>query len=42
MAAFALEEDDGIDHVLDDARSGDLAVLRDMADEDDAGPVVLA
>ena len=35
MAAFALEIEHGVDHVLDDARAGDLAVLGDVADEDD-------
>ena len=35
VAALALEVEDGVDHVLDDARAGDLAVLGDVADEDD-------
>ena len=33
VAAFALEIEHGVDHVLDDARAGDLAVLGDVADE---------
>ena len=41
MAALALEVEDGIDHVLDDARAGDLAVLGDVADEDDGGATAL-
>ena len=35
MRAFALEGEHRIDHVLDHARAGDLAVLGDMADQDD-------
>ena len=35
MAAFALEIEHGVDHVLDDARAGDLALLGDMADQHD-------
>ena len=35
MRAFALERDHRVDHMLDDARAGDLAVLGDMADQDD-------
>ena len=35
--AFALKGDDRIDHMLDDAGSGDLPVLGDMADENDGG-----
>ena len=35
MGAFALEGEHGVDHVLDDARPRDLAVLGDMADQDD-------
>ena len=35
MAAFALEIEHGVDHVLDDARAGDLAVLGDVADQHD-------
>ena len=34
VAGIALERDDGVDHVLDHARAGDLAVLGDVADED--------
>ena len=34
VAALALEVEHGVDHVLDDARAGDLAVLGDVADED--------
>ena len=34
VAGVALERQHRVDHVLDDARSGDLAVLGDMADED--------
>ena len=37
MAAVALEGGDGVDHVLDHARPGDLPVLGDMADQDHAG-----
>ena len=35
LRAFAFERHHGIDHVLDDAGAGDLAVLGDMADQDD-------
>ena len=35
--ALALEGHDGVDHVLDDARAGDLPVLGDVADHDHAG-----
>ena len=35
VAAFALEIEHGVDHVLDDARAGDLAFLGDMADQHD-------
>ena len=35
VAAFALEIEHGVDHVLDHARAGDLALLGDMADQDD-------
>ena len=41
VAAFALEIEDGVDHVLDHARAGDLAVLGDVADEDDGGAGLL-
>ena len=41
MAALALEIEHGVDHVLDHARAGDLAVLGDMADEDDRGAGLL-
>ena len=34
MRAVALEREHRVDHVLDHARAGDLAVLGDMADED--------
>ena len=37
MAGVALEIEHGVDHVLDHARSGDLAVLGDMADQHDCG-----
>ena len=37
VRAFALEGEHGIDHVLDHARAGDLAVLGDVADQDDGG-----
>ena len=37
VAAFALEIEHGVDHVLDDARPGDLAFLGDVADEHDRG-----
>ena len=36
LRAFALERQHRIDHVLDHAGAGDLAVLGDMADQDDA------
>ena len=35
VRAFALEREHRIDHVLDHARAGDLAVLGDVADQDD-------
>ena len=35
VRAFALEREHGVDHVLDHARAGDLAVLGDVADQDD-------
>ena len=35
VAAFALEIEHGVDHVLDDARAGDLAFLGDVADQHD-------
>ena len=41
MAAFAFEIEDGVDHVLDDARTGDLPVLGDVADEDHGGAGLL-
>ena len=34
VAALAFEVEDGVDHVLDHAGAGDLAVLGDVADED--------
>ena len=34
MRAFALEREHRVDHVLDHARAGDLAVLGDVADQD--------
>ncbi len=37
MRALAFEGQHGVDHVLDHARAGDLAVLGDMADQDDGG-----
>ena len=37
MRAFALEREHGVDHVLDHARAGDLAVLGDVADQNDGG-----
>ena len=37
MRAFALERQHRVDHVLDHARSCDLAVLGDMADQNDGG-----
>ena len=37
VAGIALEGDDRVDHVLDHARAGDLAVLGDVADEDHGG-----
>jgi hypothetical protein len=42
VAAFALEIEHGIDHVLDDAGAGDLAVLGDVADQHHGAPVDLA
>ena len=36
VAAFAFEIENGVDHVFDHTRTGDLAFLGDMADEDDA------
>jgi hypothetical protein len=42
VAAFALEREHGVDHVLDDARSGDLPVLGDVADEHGRAPCFLA
>ena len=41
VAALALEIEHGVDHVLDHARAGDLAVLGDMADEDDRDAAAL-
>ena len=41
VAALALEVEHGVDHVLDHARPGDLAVLGDVADEDDGGAAAL-
>ena len=41
LRAFALERQHGVDHVLDHARAGDLAVLGDMADQDDRRPGAL-
>ena len=35
VRALALERHDRVDHVLDDARAGDLPVLGDVADQDD-------
>ena len=37
VAAFPFERNHGVDHVLDNARPGDLPVLGDMADKDDGG-----
>ncbi len=37
VAAFALEIEHAVDHVLDNARPGNLAVLGDMADQHDRG-----
>ncbi len=37
LRAFAFERQHRIDHVLDHARAGDLAVLGDVADQDDGG-----
>ena len=37
VRAFALEREHRVDHVLDHARAGDLAVLGDVADQDDGG-----
>jgi hypothetical protein len=42
VAAFALEIEHRVDHVLDHARAGDLAVLGDVADEHDRGARRLA
>ncbi len=41
VAAFALEVEHRVNHVLDDARAGDLAILGDVADEDDRGARLL-
>ena len=41
IAALALERQHDVDHVFDDARPGDLALLGDVADHDDAGSVLL-
>ena len=41
MAALAFEIEDGVDHVLEHARAGDLSVLGDVADEDDGGAGLL-
>ncbi len=41
VRAFALERQHGVDHVLDHAGAGDLAVLGDVADEDDGRAGVL-
>ena len=41
VAALALEVEHGVDHVLDHARAGDLAVLGDVADEDDGDAAAL-
>jgi hypothetical protein len=37
VRAFALEREHRVDHVLDHARAGDLAVLGDMPDQDHGG-----
>ena len=37
VRAFAFEREHRVDHVLDHARAGDLAVLGDVADQDDGG-----
>jgi hypothetical protein len=42
VAALAFEIKDGIDHVFDHAGAGDLAVLGDMADQDDRHAARLA
>ena len=41
VGAVALEARHGIDHVLDDARTGDLPVLGDVADKDQCRPAGL-
>ena len=41
MAAFAFEIEDGIDHVLDDARTGDGAFLGDVANQYQRGAGLL-
>ena len=41
MRAFALEVEHRVHHVLDHARARDLAVLGDVADQDDRGPGAL-
>ena len=38
MAALALEIEHGVDHMLDHAGPGDLALLGDMADKHDDVP----
>ena len=37
VRALALEREHGIDHVLDHARAGDLAILGDVAHQDHGG-----
>ena len=41
VAAIAFEIEHRIDHVLDDARAGDLAILGDMADQHHGGALLL-
>ena len=41
MAALALEVDHGVDHVLEHARARDLALLGDVADQEQAGAPLL-
>ena len=41
VAALALEAQHRVDHMLEHARAGDVAVLGDMADEHHRGPVLL-
>ena len=41
MRSVALEREDGVDHVLDDAGAGDLAVFGDVPDDEQRRPARL-